>query len=80
MLFNIPAGYDRTFTNHVPSDVVLVAIANWSADAFDPGPLAAITRATHSVPEPSMLLLSLPPPWRAPRSGGAGPGPPQGLI
>jgi hypothetical protein len=58
MLFDIPAGYDRTFTNHLPSDVVLVAIANWSSDAFDPGPLATITRASASVPEPSMLLLA----------------------
>jgi hypothetical protein len=58
MLFDVPAGYGRTFTNHVPSDVVLVVIANWSADAFDPGPLATITRATTSIPEPSMLLLA----------------------
>jgi hypothetical protein len=58
MLFDIPAGYDRTFIDHVPSDVVFVVIADWDMDAFDPGPLATITRAPGSVPEPSMLLLS----------------------
>jgi hypothetical protein len=57
MIFDIPAGYDRTFTNHIPSDVVLVVIANWSSDAFDPGPLASITLATNSVPEPSTAIL-----------------------
>jgi hypothetical protein len=56
MLFDIPPGYDRTFTNHIPSDLVLVVIANWDFNAFDPGPLASITRA-EAVPEPSTALL-----------------------
>jgi hypothetical protein len=58
LLFDIPAGYDRTFMNHVPSDLILVVIANWSADVFDPGPLATITRAANSAPEPSTMALA----------------------
>ena len=60
MLFDIPAGYDRTFVDHVPEGVRLLVIASWSWPnvASDPGPLATITPVAPDIPEPSMLLLS----------------------
>lgn len=58
MLFDVPATYDRTFVNHVPSDVFLLVIADWTTGIFDPGPLITVTRAPAAAPEPAAGLLT----------------------
>ncbi len=62
MLFDIPAGYDRTFTNYTPSSFSLGVQVDWvgygySEDAYDPGPMASISRAAQPVPEPSTAVF-----------------------
>jgi hypothetical protein len=59
MLFDIPASYNRTFTDFSPDTVRLTVFANFAPSYLggDPGPLGSLSRASAVVPEPGAAIL-----------------------